>query len=98
MCNIYRGHWNRGQRCGDGAFFYADGSQYSGQWHNNQKHGYGVHVFADGRMYEGEFRDDKIVHTYNITTKSGEVPPFFKLYVQDVVQAVVRDWRVKVSR
>ena len=60
MCNRYTGEFVNGLRCGQGTFFFSNGSRYIGQFKNNQKHGQGVYSFPDGRVYEGPFVEDRM--------------------------------------
>ncbi|KAF7204739.1 radial spoke head 10 homolog B isoform X2 [Nothobranchius furzeri] len=56
----YIGNFFKGQRHGQGSFYYAGGAIYKGGWRNNMKHGQGKFTTKDGRILEVEFVDDKV--------------------------------------
>uniref|UniRef100_A0A1A7XEB6 Radial spoke head 10 homolog B2 n=1 Tax=Iconisemion striatum TaxID=60296 RepID=A0A1A7XEB6_9TELE len=57
----YMGDFFKGQRHGQGSFYYAGGAIYRGGWKNNTKHGQGKFTTKDGRKLEVEFVDDKML-------------------------------------
>ncbi|KAJ1428260.1 hypothetical protein B484DRAFT_318901, partial [Ochromonadaceae sp. CCMP2298] len=59
-CNIYRGHFVKGRREGQGTFFFMNGSQYTGEWANDMKQGEGLFLYADGRIYGGLFHENRM--------------------------------------
>lgn len=82
-CNLYRGAFKDGKRCGHGTFFYANGSQYTGQWLNNSKHGLGCFVHPDGRIHFGNFEMDRMVLLTNESKESEAVTTQYKLNVTE---------------
>jgi hypothetical protein len=91
-CNIYRGHFREGKRCGAGTFFYMNGSQYTGEWVEDAKHGEGVYLYADGRIFSGEFEHNRMITKYSPEEASAPratdaVNPQFKLHLADVFAA-----------
>ena len=62
-CNIYRGNYEDGKRCGFGTFFYMNGSQYSGQWREDMKEGPGIFIYPDGRIVAGNYYNNRLVQS-----------------------------------
>jgi len=52
---IYRGMFEHGRICGQGTFYYPDGSVYRGEMREGTRHGHGIIWYADGSVYEGDF-------------------------------------------
>ncbi|XP_034426886.1 radial spoke head 10 homolog B [Hippoglossus hippoglossus] len=59
--NRYTGDYVKGQRHGQGTFFYAGGAVYEGELRNDKKHGKGKFTSKDGHVFEGGFEDDQMV-------------------------------------
>jgi len=53
----YEGNWNRGEKHGEGTYFFPDGSRYEGKWKNGKQHGQGTYFFPNGDKYEGKWED-----------------------------------------
>ena len=49
----YVGAWKRGEKHGDGTYYFPNGDRYVGEWRRGKKHGEGVYSFSDGDRYEG---------------------------------------------
>ena len=56
---IYEGDWKRGEKHGQGTYFYPNGDRYEGDWKRGQIHGQGTYYFSGGDKYVGEWRDGK---------------------------------------
>jgi len=52
---IYRGEFEHGRICGQGTFYYGDGSVYRGEMREGTRHGKGIIWYQDGSVYEGDF-------------------------------------------
>jgi hypothetical protein len=78
-CNLYRGSFQNGKRCGFGTFFYANGSQYMGEWLDNSKHGQGCFIHPDGRIHYGNFEMDRMILLSDESKESEAVTTQYKL-------------------
>lgn len=47
---VYRGHYNDGDKCGEGEYLKPDGGIYQGMWLKDKKHG-------PGKLYDAETKD-----------------------------------------
>ncbi len=56
---VYEGHFDAGQRSGQGRQTDNTGAVYDGRWQSDQRDGLGAQLYADGSGYEGEWREDK---------------------------------------
>ncbi|XP_074520019.1 radial spoke head 10 homolog B isoform X2 [Halichoeres trimaculatus] len=72
--NQYTGDFLRGQRHGQGTFYYAGGAVYEGEWRKDKKHGKGKFTFKDGRVFEGDFVNDQMMT--DILSGQREPTPF----------------------
>ena len=52
----YVGAWKRGEKHGDGTYYFPNGDRYVGEWRRGKKHGEGVYFFSDGDRYKGNWR------------------------------------------
>ena len=52
----YIGAWKRGNKHGDGAYYFPNGDKYVGEWRHGKKHGDGVYSFSSGERYEGKWK------------------------------------------
>jgi hypothetical protein len=84
MCNIYRGEWKSGMRCGQGTFFYSNGSQYTGSWVDNYKQGEGIFIHPNGRIVYGEYLKDRMIAPVEANKSTADITPQMKLNIMDV--------------
>jgi radial spoke head protein 1 len=53
----YYGHWENGEKHGEGVMIYVNKDIYSGQWKFGNKDGKGTYIFADtGMKFVGNFK------------------------------------------
>ena len=50
---VYKGHWKKGKKHGEGVYEWGNGRVYRGQWKNGERNGYGVSKYESGARYEG---------------------------------------------
>ncbi len=53
----YDGSWNRGEKHGEGIYFFPNGDRYEGKWKKGKQHGQGTYFFPNGDKYEGKWED-----------------------------------------
>ena len=64
----YEGDWVKGQRTGQGKYFYSSGGGvYTGEWKNNNRHGEGTMIWNDGVKEVAIWEMDKPVKTISIS-------------------------------
>ena len=68
----YEGSWKRGEKHGDGTYFFPNGDRYEGKWKGGKKHGQGVYFFSDGDTFVGQWKDGKPHGKGMYTYPSGE--------------------------
>jgi len=56
---IYEGDWKRGEKHGQGTYFFPNRDRYEGDWKRGEIHGQGTYYFSGGDKYVGEWRDGK---------------------------------------
>lgn len=81
--DAFHGQWKKGQREGEGAFFWADtGSVYQGEWKGGERHGFGHFVFGsrrndklNGVVFSGNWSKGKILGrgTVSLVNEVGKV-------------------------
>lgn len=58
--DIYKGHYEKGVRQGEGKYFWKQPAAiYEGNYANHKKEGMGVMKYPDGSVYEGEFHEGR---------------------------------------
>ena len=55
----YVGNWNRGEKNGEGTYFFPNGDMYIGKWSNGKQHGEGTYLFSNKDKYEGKWKHGK---------------------------------------
>ena len=68
----YDGSWNRGEKHGEGTYFFPNGDKYEGKWEDGQKHGQGIYSFSDGDSFVGQWKDGNAHGKGMYTYPSGE--------------------------
>ena len=64
----YEGDWVKGQRTGQGKYFYSSGGGvYTGEWKNNNRHGEGTMIWNDGVKQVAIWEMDKPVKTISLS-------------------------------
>ena len=56
----YVGAWKRGEKHGDGTYYFPNGDRYEGTWRDGRKHGQRTYTFSDGDLFVGEWKDGKV--------------------------------------
>jgi C-terminal processing protease CtpA/Prc len=70
--DYYVGEFNdKGQRHGQGTYYWASGAKYEGQWENGSRTGQGKMTYDGGQIYEGTWKDDKRNGSGKYTFKDG---------------------------
>ena len=55
----YEGSWKRGEKHGDGTYFFPNGDRYEGKWKRGKQYGDGTYFFPNGDRYEGKWEGGK---------------------------------------
>ena len=55
----YEGNWNRGEKYGQGTYFFPNGDKYEGKWEGGIKYGQGTYFFSEGDTFVGQWKDGK---------------------------------------
>ena len=55
----YEGSWKRGEKHGDGTYFFPNGDRYEGKWKRGKQHDDGTYFFPNGDRYEGKWEGGK---------------------------------------
>jgi hypothetical protein len=53
----YTGHWKRGEKDGEGTYFFQNRDRYEGKWKKGKQQGQGTYFFLNGDKYEGKWED-----------------------------------------
>ena len=69
----YVGAWKRGEKHGDGTYYFPNGDRYVGEWRRGKKHGEGVYFFSDGDRYEGNWRGGRKHGQGTYTFSDGDI-------------------------
>ena len=51
----YIGHWKRGEKHGEGSYFFQNRDRYEGKWEKGKQQGQGTYLFLNGDKYEGKW-------------------------------------------
>ena len=51
----YDGNWKRGEKHGEGTYFFSNGDRYEGRWLKGKQHGEGTYFFSNKDRYEGKW-------------------------------------------
>jgi hypothetical protein len=59
LSTSYTGHWKRGEKHGEGTYFFPNRDRYEGKWKKGQQQGQGTYFFLNGDKYEGKWEGGK---------------------------------------